>query len=427
MAASARDQGAAATSGGGPDQNAALADLLALAPAADRARLAGLVASRPQMAARGVQLAREAYRAQARLGPDDPRTQELLLKSARQAVRIARVDTELSRAQITTPAANPDGTVIWGRVSEGGKPVVNVTVSARGAKGEVEGYGCTDANGGYAMTVLGALSVQLRVTDAKEVVLYAGTEELAAAPGAIFYRDIEISGTPVDICQRPADDPAAPAQHDTVKVPGIVGRSEAEAARLLTAVGLKSGERTEAPSDERPGTILRQTPDANAEAPRGSAVAIRVAVTDKRVVPVLAGHTVAAARAALDTVGLSAASVTYRTDPRRAGVVVQQAPPAGARVDPKTGIKLTVALPGKPIPAALVLDLVALDARFQSVRLPGDALAVRAIELGLQDRRALIAFAGADDASVRDRLGLPALRDARTLKRVLRDVLAKTD
>ena len=52
----------------GPDQAAALADLNALAPAADRARLAGLAAGRPLMAARGTQLQREAYRAQARFG-----------------------------------------------------------------------------------------------------------------------------------------------------------------------------------------------------------------------------------------------------------------------------------------------------------------------------------------------------------------------
>src|ERR1051326_2377006 len=132
-------QAAASTPGGGPDEAAALADLDALGPAADRARLAGLAAARPLMAARGAQLQREAYRAQARFGENDPRAQELALKSERQGGRIARLATEIARAQVTPPAATPDATVIWGRVSEGGKPKAGVTVGARGAKGEVQG------------------------------------------------------------------------------------------------------------------------------------------------------------------------------------------------------------------------------------------------------------------------------------------------
>ena len=126
----------AGAKGAGPDEAAALADLRALAPAADRARLAGIAAARPLMAARATQLAREAHRAHALFGADDPRAQELALKSARQAVRLARVDTEFTRAQVTTPAANPDATVIWGRVSEDSRPKAGVTISARGARGE---------------------------------------------------------------------------------------------------------------------------------------------------------------------------------------------------------------------------------------------------------------------------------------------------
>jgi hypothetical protein len=39
----------------------------------------------------------------------------------------------------------------------------------------------------------------------------------------------------------------------------------------------------------------------------------------------------------------------------------------------------------------------------------------------------LAAFAAQDDAKVRDALGVPALRDAQIVKRVLRDMLAKTE
>jgi hypothetical protein len=74
-----------------------------------------------------------------------------------------------------------------------------------------------------------------------------------------------------------------------------------------------------------------------------------------------------------------------------------------------------------------VLDLVSLDGRFQAVRLAGEPLSARAEQLGLRDRGSLTEFAGAEDAKLRDALGLPALRDAQIVKRVLRDMLAKTE
>jgi len=419
-------QAAASTPGGGPDEAAALADLDALGPAADRARLAGLAAARPLMAARAAQLQREAYRAQARFGENDPRAQELALKSERQGVRIARFETEIARAQVTTPAANPDATVIWGRVSEGGKPKAGVTVSARGAKGEVQAFDCTDAVGGFSMAVPDRGTVQLRVNDANNAVLYAGTEQIAISPGAVFFRDIRIGEQPVDICQRPADDAGGDAHPGTVRVPDLVRRSEAEGVRLLNAVGLKAGDRTEVQSDQPAGQIVKQLPDANAKVAPGSAVAIEVAARSDRVVPHLVGLHIAEAKAALDQSGLGA-DLSFRADPRRTGMVLAQDPQQGARIDPAKGVELVIGLPEKPVPPRLVLDLVSLDGRFQAVRLAGEPLSARAEQLGLRDRGSLTEFARAEDAKLRDALGLPALRDAQIVKRVLRDMLAKTE
>ena len=417
---------AAATPGGGPDEAAALADLNSLMPAADRARLAGLAAGRPLMAARAAQLQREAHRAQARFGENDPRAQELTLKSERHAIRIARFETEIARAQVATPARNADATVIWGRVSESGKPSAGVTVSARGAKGEVQAFDCTDAVGGFAMTVPGRGTVQLRVNDAKDAVLYAGTEQIATSSGAVFYRDIRIGEQPVDICQRPADDAGGDARPGTVRVPDILGRSEAEGVRLLTAVGLKVGDRTEVQSDKPAGQILKQLPEANAEVEPGSAVAIEVAARSDRVVPHLVGLHLAEAKASLDKSGLGA-DLAFRTEPRHAGIVLAQDPQEGSRVDIAEGVELVIGLPENPVPPGLVLDLVTLDGRFQAVRLTGQPLSARAQELGLGDRRSVTEFASAEDAKVRDAFGLPALRDAQIVKRVLRDMLAKTE
>jgi hypothetical protein len=115
------------------------------------------------------------------------------------------VEAEFTGAQVSTPSATPGATVIWGRVSEDGKPKPGVTVSACGVKGDVEGFDCTDAVGGFAINLPGQSTVHLRVTDAKDAVLYAGTEQIATTPGAVFYRDIRLGETPVDICRRPPD------------------------------------------------------------------------------------------------------------------------------------------------------------------------------------------------------------------------------
>ena len=116
-----------------------------------------------------------------------------------------------------------------------------------------------------------------------------------------------------------------------------------------------------------------------------------------------------------------------REDLVSAGIVLAQDPHEGARIDPKQGVELVVGLPEKPVPPRVVLDLVTLDARFKAVRLAGQPLSARAQQLGLRDRHALAEFAGAEDAKVREALGLPALRDAQIVKRILRDILTKTE
>jgi hypothetical protein len=143
-------------------------------------------------------------------------------------------------------------------------------------------------------------------------------------------------------------------------------------------------------------------------------------------VPRLVGLHLSEAKAALDKSGLGA-DLAFRNDPQHAGIVLAQDPHEGARIDPKQGVELVVGLPAKPVPPRLVLDLVTLDARFKAVRLAGQPLSARAQQLGLRDRRSLTEFAGAEDAKVREALGLPALRDAQIVKRILRDLLAKTE
>jgi hypothetical protein len=379
------------------------------------------------MVARSAQLAREAFRSEARLGNEHPRAQKLALLSARHAARLARIDDEFAAAQVATPAATPDATVIWGRVSEDRKPKPNVIVSARGPKGEVEGFGCTDAAGGFSMTVPGQGAVTVRVTDAKNAVLYAGTEQLQTPPGAVYYRDIRIGEAPVDICRRPPDDAGNSNEPDKVRVPDIVGRGEAEGVRLLTAVGLKPGERREVQSAEPAGGILRQSPEANTEAPRGSAVTIEVGARSDHPVPRLVGVEIAQAQAALARAGLDVADMTVRVDPQHSGIILEQDPLPDTPVEAGRGVTLTIGITAKPVPAKEVLQLLVFDPRFRQVRLSEEELQTRLERPGVLDRADLAALASTEDNKLRDSLRLQARRDAQVFKRLLRDMLAKTE
>jgi len=58
-----------------------------------------------------------------------------------------------------------------------------------------------------------------------------------------------------------------------VKVPSVLGRSQAQAAQVLVAAGFKVGRVTFGyDEDRRAGVVIKQTPAGDAQAPRGSAV-----------------------------------------------------------------------------------------------------------------------------------------------------------
>ncbi len=83
--------------------------------------------------------------------------------------------------------------------------------------------------------------------------------------------DLTVAGTPG------AGGAGTSASGDQVKVPSLTGKTPAQATAILGAAGLKLGKTSfGADEDRRGGVILRQTPAAEASAPRGSAVNVVV-------------------------------------------------------------------------------------------------------------------------------------------------------
>ena len=125
-----------------------------------------------------------------------------------------------------------------------------------------------------------------------------------------------------------------------VKVPNVVGQTQADAKATLEAAGLKVGEVTEKESTSvAPGVVSKQSPDAGSEVEGGSAVTLEVGAAPQAKVPKVTGLTESDAAIELARVGLSVGDVQYVSDPDvAAGFVKSQDPaqgtslPAGSKV-----------------------------------------------------------------------------------------------
>jgi beta-lactam-binding protein with PASTA domain len=150
-----------------------------------------------------------------------------------------------------------------------------------------------------------------------------------------------------------------------VEVPDTVGVDERVAALKLRRVGLAVGATAHLPyAGAEEGTVLAQDPPAHAQGIAGPSINLLVAAPvedapDGFVMPDLTGMPIVTAQAALQRVGLKgptptfvdvhipdiggANAITPAKPPVAPGSVVTQQPPAGARVDQNTPVKLTVA------------------------------------------------------------------------------------
>jgi len=146
-------------------------------------------------------------------------------------------------------------------------------------------------------------------------------------------------------------------------VPETVGQEQRVAALQLRRVGLEVGMTARLPYGKAAeGTVLAQDPPAHAQGIARPSINLLVATTEDEgadgfVMPDLTGLPVVSAQAELTQVGIKSAPPRFvdvpvapmgsgNAAPRlpvKPGAVTAQDPPAGARVDQSTLVKLTVA------------------------------------------------------------------------------------
>ena len=148
-----------------------------------------------------------------------------------------------------------------------------------------------------------------------------------------------------------------------VDVPDTVGSQERLAALQLRQLGLEVGATVRLPYGAAPGgTVLAQDPPAHAQGIAQPSINLLVAAPDDQVpdgyvMPDMTGLPVVSAQAQLAGVGLKVLPPTFvdvhvpavgvgnapLKPPVAPGAVTAQQPPAGARVDQSTQVRLTVA------------------------------------------------------------------------------------
>ena len=126
-----------------------------------------------------------------------------------------------------------------------------------------------------------------------------------------------------------------------VTVPNVTGQNEASASAELSNVGLKA-DVTEEDSDRSPGTVLRQSPAQGTRVDKGATVTIVVAREPTQVaVPDVTGQDQGSASSTLSAEGLTVVTRTQQvTDQAQDGIVVDQDPAQGQRVD--KGSRVTI-------------------------------------------------------------------------------------
>jgi beta-lactam-binding protein with PASTA domain len=156
--------------------------------------------------------------------------------------------------------------------------------------------------------------------------------EQTPAPGALVNE-----GMPVSVLV---------ATPPTVVVPEVVGVPVEQVSALLGQLGLAVSQ-VEEQSPATPGTVLAASPPPGTPVPKGSAVALTVAVPVRVSMPDVRGRTPAAAEVVLGALGLELGPGPYPTQESGAsfGTIVAQTPAPETDVQVGTTIAVTLATP----------------------------------------------------------------------------------
>jgi uncharacterized protein (TIGR03437 family) len=130
-----------------------------------------------------------------------------------------------------------------------------------------------------------------------------------------------------------------------VTVPNVVGLTQAAATTAIQNAGLSVGAVTTQSSATLPaGRVIGQNPGAASQLPQGSSVSLVVSSGQPAVtVPNVVGLPQSAATAAIQNAGLAIGPIaTQASASVAAGIVISQAPAAGAQITPASAVSLIV-------------------------------------------------------------------------------------
>jgi beta-lactam-binding protein with PASTA domain len=168
-------------------------------------------------------------------------------------------------------------------------------------------------------------------------------------------------------------EPARPQPPQPVSVPPLEGRDQMAATRVLEAAGLHLGAVGRRASDGPRDLVVAQAPGAGTLVQPGTPVQVWLAVPIPVEVPALAGRREADAVAILRDSRLHAGEIRFRESSEPEGVVLEQAPQAGRRVNAETSVDLWLATP---------IKVLVPDVRGRNQRNAAEALASVGLVVG---------------------------------------------
>jgi beta-lactam-binding protein with PASTA domain len=148
-----------------------------------------------------------------------------------------------------------------------------------------------------------------------------------------------------------------------VVVPGLFGRTVAEAVAALAGLPLRIERVDSVATIAGNGTVVRQYPPAGSQVPPGTGITLGVATSpgEPLFVPDLRGDSLGRARARLDSLGLVLAlGAGGRAKVAPGTIIAAQRPPAGASVSRGSVVEVDLAPPARTPPWALILTAVVL-------------------------------------------------------------------
>jgi protocatechuate 3,4-dioxygenase beta subunit len=190
---------------------------------ADQERAATIERLQSVRSAKATSLQREQTRLTLKYGADHPRVQALAGRAALNQGLVSNLAAETARAKIEIPTADENTWVFHGYVrDQSGRGLPELTVapydkSDRSGNWVKDlGYVCTNDQGYFTLAVANlkdgtAATAFPRVLNSQGATLYCGSQPLTVQAGQVDYREIIISGDPVD-CAPPPPPPPTTAE-----------------------------------------------------------------------------------------------------------------------------------------------------------------------------------------------------------------------